>query len=100
MSITFSAPEETGAQFAGDFMRALLQKGWGVAGLRQEGFQILPASPLQCWLVELHFKTLKMWKTAAVNPLINHRETGLERFTKACLIFSAASRQVVPLYHL
>lgn len=36
MSITFSAPGETRANPAGDFMGALLQKWWGGTGLTQE----------------------------------------------------------------
>lgn len=54
-NITFSAPEETRANPAGDFMGALLQNLWGVTGCREEGFHFLPASPLWCWTVELYF---------------------------------------------
>lgn len=59
MSITFSAPEETRAKPAGDFLEALLQKCWGVTGLRQEGFHFLPASPLQCWTTFLNHRNVE-----------------------------------------
>lgn len=54
MRDAFSAPEDTGAQRAGDLVWVLLHLG--VPWCRQECLRFLPASSLRGWPAELRFK--------------------------------------------